>query len=111
MIRLVTLKGFKRFGEVSFPIPGHIVMAGPNNTGKTTLLQAVAAWELGFRRWREMNDLNPRKNGYRWQELERLAFSAVAVRSPAADRSASTTTWATAGASSSMASTWDATCS
>ena len=81
MIRLVTLKGFKRFGEVSFPIPGHIVMAGPNNTGKTTLLQAIAAWELGFRRWREMNDLNPRKNGYRWQELERLAFSAVAVRS------------------------------
>lgn len=81
MIRLVTLKGFKRFGEVNFAIPGHIVMAGPNNTGKTTLLQAIAAWELGFRRWREMNDLNPRKNGYRWQELERLAFSAVAVRS------------------------------
>lgn len=81
MIRLVTLKDFKRFGKVEFTIPGHVVLAGPNNTGKTTLLQAIAAWEFGFRKWRELDDLNPRKNGYRWQELERLAFSAVAVRS------------------------------
>lgn len=82
MIRKIVLKGFKRFGnEVEFSIPGHVVLAGPNNTGKTTLLQAIAAWELGFRKWRELNDFNPRKNGYRWQELERLAFSAVAVRS------------------------------
>lgn len=81
MIRKVVLKGFKRFGDVTFDIPGHVVLAGPNNTGKTTLLQAIAAWELGFRKWRELNDFNPRKNGYRWQELERLNFSAVAVRS------------------------------
>lgn len=81
MIRLVTLKGFKRFGDVAFSIPSHVVLAGPNNTGKTTLLQAIAAWELGFRKWRELNDANPRKNGYHWQELERLGFSAVAVRS------------------------------
>ncbi len=81
MIRLVTLKGFKRFGEVRFTIPGHVVLAGPNNTGKTTLLQAIAVWELGFRKWRELADFNPRRNGYSWQDLERLAFSAVAVRS------------------------------
>jgi len=81
MIRLVTLKGFKRFTDTEFPIPGHVVLAGPNNTGKTTLLQAIAAWELGFRKWREINDFNPRRNGYQWQDLERLAFSAVAVRS------------------------------
>ncbi len=81
MIRLVTLKGFKRFADTPFPIPGHVVLAGPNNTGKTTLLQAIAAWELGFRKWRELNDFNPRKNGYHWQDLERLNFSAVAVRS------------------------------
>lgn len=80
MIRLVTLKGFKRFADTRFDIPGHVVLAGPNNTGKTTLLQAVAAWELGFRKWRELNDFT-RRNGYQWQNLERLAFSAVAVRS------------------------------
>ena len=81
MIRLVTLKGFKRFGEEAFTIPGHVVLAGPNNTGKTTLLQAVAAWELGLRKWRERNNFNSRRKGYSWQELERLNFSAVAVRS------------------------------
>lgn len=81
MIRMVTLKGFKRFTDTEFKIPGHVVLAGPNNTGKTTLLQAIAAWELGFRRWQEIGDFNPRKNGYQWQDLERLAFSAVAVRS------------------------------
>lgn len=81
MIRLVTLKDFKRFGKVEFAIPGHVVLAGPNNTGKTTLLQAIAAWELGFRKWLELNDFNPRLNGYPWQELERLSFSPVAVRS------------------------------
>jgi len=81
MIRLVTLKGFKRFADTRFDIPGHVVLAGPNNTGKTTLLQAIAAWELGFRKWRELADFNPRKNGYPWQDLERLNFSAVAVRS------------------------------
>jgi len=81
MIRKVVLKGFKRFGEEEFSLPGHVVLAGPNNTGKTILLQAVATWELGFNKWRELNNFNSRRNGYSWQELERLAFSPVAVRS------------------------------
>ena len=37
IIRRVTLKNFKRYENVSFDIPGHLVLAGPNNTGKTTL--------------------------------------------------------------------------
>ena len=81
MIRLVTLKGFKRFGEVRFPIPGHVVLAGPNNTGKTTLLQAIAAWELGLRRWRELGKPSATGSGYALQDLERLNFPPVAVRS------------------------------
>ena len=81
MIRLVTLKGFKRFGEAVFTIPNHVVLAGPNNTGKTTLLQAVAVWELALRRWLELGNPNPTRNGYALQDLERLNFSPVAVRS------------------------------
>ena len=38
-----SIEGFKRFEDVEFVLPGHIVVAGPNNTGKTTLLQAIAA--------------------------------------------------------------------
>ena len=81
MIRKVVLKGFKRFGEAEFTLPDHVVLAGPNNTGKTTLLQAIAAWELGFRKWKELNNFNSRRNGFSWQELERLNFAAVSVRS------------------------------
>ena len=46
MIRKVILRNFKRFEEVTFDIPGHVVLAGPNNTGKTTVLQAIASWSL-----------------------------------------------------------------
>lgn len=81
MIRRVRLKNFKRFDDVTFEFAGHAVLAGPNNTGKTTLLQAIAAWALGYDKWRELNDFNPRRNGYPWQDLERLAFSAVSLRS------------------------------
>jgi energy-coupling factor transporter ATP-binding protein EcfA2 len=81
MIRKVTLRNFKRFDDITFTLAGHVVLAGPNNTGKTTLLQAVAAWALAYGKWRELNDFNPRRNGYAWQDLERLAFSAVSLRS------------------------------
>ena len=54
MIRQVAIKGFKRFDEVTFDLPGHVVVAGPNDTGKTTLLQAIAAFALGF--WLRKND-------------------------------------------------------
>lgn len=82
IIRRVTLKNFKRYEEVNFSIPGHLVLAGPNNTGKTTLLQAIAAWSFGLARWLELGaDNNPRRNGFPWQDLERAQFSAVALRS------------------------------
>ncbi|MGO8750438.1 MAG: AAA family ATPase [Thermoguttaceae bacterium] len=30
-----------------------VVLIGPNNSGKTTALQAIALWEIGVRRWNE----------------------------------------------------------
>ena len=80
MIRHVRIRGFKRFSEVEFRLPGHVVLAGPNNTGKTTLLQAVASWMLAHRRWRTLNDYNPRQEYVR-APISRQAFSAVPMRS------------------------------
>ena len=80
MIRTVRIRGFKRFDDVEFRLPGHVVLAGPNNTGKTTVLQAIASWSLALRRWRELNDFNPRQ-GYTRAPIARQAFAAVPLRS------------------------------
>lgn len=80
MIRTVRIRGFKRFDEVEFRLPGHVVLAGPNNTGKTTVLQAVASWSLALQRWRELNDFNPRQ-GYKRAPIARQAFTSVPLRS------------------------------
>ena len=80
MIRTVRIRGFKRFDEVEFRLPGHVVLAGPNNTGKTTLLQAIASWSLALRRWRELNNFRLRR-GYERAPIARQAFSAVPLRS------------------------------
>ena len=79
MIRTVRIRGFKRFDEVEFHLPGHVVLAGPNNTGKTTLLQAIASWSLALRRWRELNNFRLRR-GYERAPITRQAFSAVPLR-------------------------------
>ncbi len=81
IIRKVTLKNFKRFPDVAFDVPGHLVLAGPNNTGKTTLLQAVAAWALGLHEWKKLGSPTKVNVGYAWADIERLAFSAAALRS------------------------------
>ena len=51
MIRRVTIRKFKRFREQTFELAESVVFAGPNNAGKSTLLQAIATWKLGLDRW------------------------------------------------------------
>lgn len=80
-IRRVRIQGFKRFDDVEFVLPGHIVVAGPNNTGKTTLLQAIAAWTVALQRWKELNDFQRHGGGYTRAPIARQAFSAVPLRS------------------------------
>ena len=51
MIQRVTLRNFKRFEEQVFDLADSVVLAGPNNAGKSTLLQAIATWKFGLDRW------------------------------------------------------------
>lgn len=53
MIKRVSIKNFKRFREQTFELDGSVVLAGPNNTGKSTLLQAIATWKFGINCWAE----------------------------------------------------------
>jgi len=76
----VVVRNFKRFDEVSFELPGHTVVAGPNNMGKTTLLQAIAVWELAFRTWKNLNNFHRRGGAYQYAPIARQAFAAVPLR-------------------------------
>jgi hypothetical protein len=80
VIRRVGLRRFKRFGDVEFVLPGHVVLAGPNNTGKTTVLQAIAAWSLALNRWKLLNDFQRHGGAYTKAPIARQAFSAVPLR-------------------------------
>jgi hypothetical protein len=53
MLTKLVIRNFKRFEDVEIPLSSPVVFIGPNNSGKTTALQALALWELGLRRWRE----------------------------------------------------------
>jgi len=51
MIKRVKVKNFKRFEDECFDLSENIVFAGPNITGKSTLLQAISVWYLVLKKW------------------------------------------------------------
>ena len=79
MIHTVRIRGFKRFNEVQFRLPGHVVLAGPNNTGKTTVLQAIASWSFALQRWRQFSDFD-RRQEYTRVPIMRSAFTTVPLQ-------------------------------
>lgn len=81
MIEQVTIKGFKRFHDTTFHLPGHVVLAGPNDSGKTTLLQAIAAFGLALRRWKRLNDFQRHGGSYTKAPISLQTFYAVPMRS------------------------------
>lgn len=52
MITRVIIENFKRFERQEFELDPVTVLAGPNNSGKTTLIQALSAWSFALGRWR-----------------------------------------------------------
>ena len=53
MLTKLTIRNFKRFEEVEIELGNPVVFVGPNNSGKTSALQALALWDLGLKRWNE----------------------------------------------------------
>jgi hypothetical protein len=56
MITRFTIENFKRLSTAALELGSSAVFIGPNNSGKTTALQALALWDVGLRRWTEKRD-------------------------------------------------------
>ena len=53
MLTKLTIRNFKRFEDVEIELGSPVVFVGPNNSGKTSALQALALWDIGLKRWNE----------------------------------------------------------
>ena len=53
MLTNLRVRNFKKFDVVEIPLGTSVVFIGPNNSGKTAALQALALWDSGLRRWQE----------------------------------------------------------
>ena len=51
MLTGLKIRNFKRFEDSDIPLGKTVVFIGPNNSGKTTALQALALWDVGIKAW------------------------------------------------------------
>ena len=56
MLTRFRIQNFKRLQDATLELGNSAVFIGPNNSGKTTALQALALWDIGWRRWVEKRD-------------------------------------------------------
>ncbi|MEW5766159.1 MAG: AAA family ATPase [bacterium] len=80
MITKVTIKNFKLFEKQEFELEDVILLAGPNNSGKTTLLQAIATWYFGLQRWMEERSRKPRAKKRTGIPMTRKEFTIFPLR-------------------------------
>ncbi len=82
MITSVSVRYFKSFYAQEFELSDHVVLAGHNNAGKTTLLQAIAVWNMALQKWNaergpETKSQAKRRTGV---PITRSEFSAIPLR-------------------------------
>lgn len=53
MLTKLTVRNFKQFDDIAIELDNPVVFVGPNNSGKTSAMQALALWNLGLKRWME----------------------------------------------------------
>ena len=60
MLTKLTIRNFKRFGEVEVELGNPVVFVGPNNSGRTPAMQALAFWDMDIKSSDEMKSLQAR---------------------------------------------------
>jgi predicted ATPase len=80
MITKLRVENFKRFGKEEFELEDSIVLAGPNNSGKSTLLQSLATWAMALDRWRQGKGRTGKAKQRAGTPLTRRDFTALPLR-------------------------------
>ena len=53
MLTKLQINNFKRLDAVAIELGDPVVFVGPNNSGKTSAMQALSLWNIGVKRWQE----------------------------------------------------------
>ncbi len=80
LINYVKISNFKGFGEnviIDFSQPS--VLIGPNNSGKTTVLQALAMWSIGIKTWFREKGTGKSKSKM-GKSINRLSITQVPIK-------------------------------
>ncbi len=51
MLTRIKVRNFKKLNDINIELGKTVVLIGPNNSGKTSALQALALWDIGLRQW------------------------------------------------------------
>ncbi|MFZ5939769.1 MAG: ATP-dependent nuclease [Bacteroidota bacterium] len=81
MISKVSIRNFKKLEYVEFELGNTVVLIGPNNSGKTTILQALTLWDVGIKKLSEYVRKNSQKSKKVGFALNRRDLLAIPVSS------------------------------
>lgn len=79
MLTRLSIKNFKKLEDIAFDLDQSVVIIGPNNSGKSTIFQALSLWETGvtlFLQAAQKRDLNAK--GYVTMNRRDLLNSPIA---------------------------------
>jgi AAA15 family ATPase/GTPase len=51
MLTRIQIRNFKKLKNTDIELGKSVVLVGPNNSGKSAALQALALWDIGLRQW------------------------------------------------------------
>ena len=93
MLTRLVVRNFKQLMEIDIPLSQPVVFIGPNNSGKTTALQALALWDLGVKAWSSKRSADAKPEGLRgrWNLPERGSIPVILPDSRDPSRSLSET--------------------
>ena len=79
MLTKLTIRNFKPFADAEIALHSPVLFVGPNNSGKTAAMQALALWDCGLKRWMERREGKPAPRRRRGVPVNRRDLTAVPV--------------------------------